>query len=72
VTEPALLHRWSFDEASTNTIDIDSIGGANGTNESGAVISNNAVYLGGPGTGSFVAAVLRNLAESVIRNDDGF
>jgi hypothetical protein len=46
VSEPTLNHRWSFTgEANNSTNVIDSIGGANGTLEGNAYISNGAVQL---------------------------
>jgi hypothetical protein len=45
VVESSLVHRWSFDVADGSTNVIDSIGGANGTLEGNAYISNNAVQL---------------------------
>jgi hypothetical protein len=45
VSEPSLVHRWSFDVADGSTNVIDSIGGADGTLEGNSYISNNAVQL---------------------------
>ncbi|HEY3854576.1 MAG TPA: LamG-like jellyroll fold domain-containing protein [Verrucomicrobiae bacterium] len=41
VIEPSLVHRWSFNDATNSPTDLDSVGGADGTNFNGAALDGS-------------------------------
>ncbi|HUD47493.1 MAG TPA: LamG-like jellyroll fold domain-containing protein [Candidatus Baltobacteraceae bacterium] len=77
VMEPTLVHRWSFNDAAGSLIDVDSVGGADGTNLGNAYIdtTNGTIVLPDTTTTSttpgasyvqFPSGILTNLNSATI------